>query len=101
MLKRKMNYQLSTSWILDTNRQLSIYFTCLEDERNLLYLSQNAKLLEKLHLSFDLGQSLVPVGIHDILPHCARTLKVLDFTELLYDQSPDLPLPLPLSGLRD
>ena len=80
-------------------RKLSIYFTRSEDERNLLYLLLNAKSLEKLHLSVDLGQSLV--GLHGILSPRARTLKVLKFTVPLYDQSPDSPLPLPLSGLCD
>ena len=48
-------------------------------------------------LSVDLGQSLV--GLHDILSPHARNLKVLDLTVSLYDESLDLPLPLPLSGL--
>ena len=57
-------------------RRLSI---CLEDERNIRYLLQNAKLLERLHLSVDSGQSLV-----GLLSPGARTLKVLGLTIFLY-----------------
>jgi len=66
-------------------RRLSID---LEDERNIRYILQNAKLLEKLHLSVNRGQSFV--GLHDILSPIARTLKVLDLTLLFL---------LPLAGL--
>ena len=62
-------------------RRLSMSFTRFEDERNIRYLLQNAKLLEKLHLSVDIRRSLVgllsPTGI-------ARTLKILDLKVFLY-----------------
>ena len=71
-------------------RQLS---TSLDDERNLRYLSQNAKLLEKLHLSVvGPGQSLV--RLYDLLSSSLRTLKVLDISVSMYDSNP-----LPLGGL--
>ena len=73
-------------------RRLSIHFACFEDEWNIRYLLQNAKLLEKLHLSVGPGWSLV--GLHDILSLSASTLKVLDLTVSLYDD-------LPLAGLCD
>jgi hypothetical protein len=73
-------------------RRLSISSTSFEDEWNIRYLLQNAKLLEKLHLSVGLGWSLV--GLHDILSPSASTLKVLDLTVFLYDE-------LPLAGLCD
>jgi hypothetical protein len=73
-------------------RQLSISSTLREDEQNIRYLLQNAKLLEKLHLSIDPGYSLE--GLRDILSSSARTLKFLDFTVSLYDQSLS-----PLAGL--
>jgi hypothetical protein len=76
-------------------RRLSMSFTRFEDERNIRYLLQNAKLLEKLHLSVRLGRSLVE--LHDILSPSARTLKVLDLTVSLYDDS--VPVPLLLAGL--
>ena len=50
--------------------------TCLEDKQNIRYLVQNAKLLEKLHLTVGYDQNLV--GLHDILSPSAHTLKVLD-----------------------
>jgi hypothetical protein len=74
-------------------RRLSMNFTQfeLEDERNIRYLLQNAKLLEKLHLSVDeVEWSLV--GLHNILSPTARTLKALDLTVSVYDS----PFPLPL-----
>ena len=74
-------------------RRFSMSFTYLEDERNIRYLLQNAKLLEKLHLSVGFDRSLV--GLHDILSPSARTLKVLDLTVYLYDDS----VPLRLAGL--
>ena len=46
------------------------------EDQNIQFLLQNAKLLEKLHLSVELGWSLV--GLRDILSPSARTLKVLD-----------------------
>jgi hypothetical protein len=65
----------------------------MEDERNIRYLLQNAKLLEKLHLSIDRGYYLE--GLRDILSPSARTLKFLDFTIPLYDET----ISLPLAGL--
>ena len=70
-------------------RQLS---TCLEDERNLRYLVQNAKLLEKLHLLVGPNQNLF--RLYDILSSSLRTLKVLDISVPIYGS--DL---LPLAGL--
>ena len=46
---------------------------------------QNAKLLDKLHLSFDLGWNLV--GLRDILSPTERTLKFLDLTVFFSDYS--------------
>ena len=68
--------------------------TCLEDERNIRYVLQNAKLLEKLHLSVASGRGQSLVKLHDILSSSSRTLKVLDLTVSIYDS-----VPLPLSGL--
>ena len=56
-------------------RRLSI---CFQDERNIRYLLQNAKLLEQLYLLVQRGWSLV--GLRDTLSPIARTLKVLDLT---------------------
>jgi hypothetical protein len=74
-------------------RQLSMSFTRFEDEQNIRYLLQNAELLEKLHLSVDRGRSLV-----GLLSSSTRTLKVLDLTVSLYDNS-FFPVPLTLAGL--
>ena len=57
-------------------RQVSMPFGWPGDERNIQYLLQNAKLLEKLHLSVEIDQKLV--GLHVILSPIPRTLKVLD-----------------------
>ena len=70
-------------------RRLSIG---LEDELNVRYLLQNAKSLEKLHLSVGRAQSVAT--LYDILSPSARTLKALDFTVSIYDC-----FPLPLAGL--
>ena len=70
-------------------RQLSICFVIFEDKRNIQRLLEKAKLLERLHLKVDIGQSLVGV-----LSTSARTLKVLDLTIRLYQYG----LP-PLAGL--
>ena len=67
--------------------------TSLEDEWNLRYLSQNAKLLEKLHLS-SIGSDQSLARLYDILSPSSRTLKVLDISVSIYDSDP-----LPLSGL--
>ena len=72
--------------------------TCLEDERNLRYLVQDAKLLEKLHLSVGPGQSLV--RLYDILSSTSRTLKVLDFSLSLRDSDQLLPLAGLCEGLE-
>ena len=50
-----------------------------EDEQNILYLLQSAKLLEKLHLTVADGRSLV-----DVLSPSACTLKVPDLNVSLY-----------------
>ena len=71
-------------------RRLSIPFICSEDERNIRYLLENAKLLEKLHLSVGLGKSLAE--LHDNLFTSARTLKVLDLTLSLHYVSVPLAL---------
>ena len=74
-------------------RRLSMSLTQFEDEQNFRSLLQNAELLEKLHLSVGRGRNLV--GLHDILSSSARTLKVLDLTVYLYDDS----IPLRLAGI--
>jgi hypothetical protein len=71
-------------------RRLSI---CFEDRRNIRYLLQNAKFLEKLHLSALYRQDLV--GLHDILSHSAGTLKILVLTVPIYSA----PGSLALAGL--
>ena len=60
--------------------------TCLEDKQNVLYLTQNAKLLEELHLTVGWGESLL--GLRDILSPCTRTLKVLDLTVPIFFEEP-------------
>jgi hypothetical protein len=76
-------------------RKLSMNFTRVEDEQNIRYLLQNAKLLEKLHLTVEeMGWSLV--GLHDILSPTERTLKSLDLTLSFLDKSP---VPEPHGGL--
>ena len=110
MMPKIREFRTSESFMLTTNlllakrqdgqpafnfmdlRRLSISTTVPEDEWNLRYLLQNAKLLEKLHLSVGLGCSLV--GLHDILSPIASTLNVLDLTVSLY-------VDLPLAGLCD
>ena len=63
-------------------RQLPISFSCSEDKRNIRYLLQNAKLLEKLRLLYAADRSLVGV----LCPsHGACTLKVLDLNLILFD----------------
>ena len=74
-------------------RQLSMSFTPdegLENERNIRYLLQNAKSLEKLNLSVGFGQSLV-----GLLPLDARTLKALYLSVPFHKH----PVHLPLAGL--
>ena len=77
---------------MDLSR-LSMSFIRFEDEKNFRYILQNAKILEKLQLSVGRGRSLV--GLHNILSPSSRTLKVLDLTVYLYDDS----IPLRLAGL--
>ena len=72
-------------------RGLSMSFNWFQDERIIHYVLQNAKLLEKLHLSVGPGQSLV--RLHDILSSSAHTLKVLGLTV------PLCAFPLALAGL--
>ena len=59
-------------------KQLSMSVDQPEDKRNFQYLLQNAKLLEKVHLS-GVGWGV----LHDILSPIACTLKVLDLTNSL------------------
>ena len=70
-------------------RQLSMSLSHFNAEPNIRCLLQNAKLLERLHLSVDIRQSLVGV-----LSTSARTLKVLYLTVPLFKYR----LP-PLAGL--
>ena len=62
---------------------LSVYTTSFEDERNIRYILQNAKLLEELHLTIRHDLSLL--WLHDILSISSSTLKVLDLSISLYD----------------
>ena len=62
-------------------RRLSIFYLGFEDERNIRYLLQNAKLLEKLHLSVSYG-SLV-----GLLSLSARAVKSLRLSVSLWDES--------------
>jgi hypothetical protein len=78
-------------------RRLSMSFTSsmsrLEDEENIRYLLQNAKLLEKIRLSVGSGWGVFKlVGLHDMLSPSARTLKVLDLTVPLHEDIDDHPL---------
>ena len=73
-------------------KQLSVSFSHFEDEHNIRYLLQNAKLLEKLRLSTERDQ-LTLEGLHDILSPSARTLKTLELTIPLCHDDP------PLAGL--
>ena len=64
-------------------RRLSISSYQYEDERNIGYLLQNAKLLEELDIEVDHGRSLV-----GLLSLSARTLKTLYlWTTLSWDKS--------------
>ena len=72
-------------------RHVSMSFSSFGDERNIRYLLQNAKLLEKLHLSVDVGRGSL-VGLRDMLSPSASALKVLDFKVPLYDESISLSL---------
>ena len=57
-------------------RRVSMPMTSSENEKDLRYLLQNAKLLEKLHLPIGNHRSLM--GLHDILFPVLPTLRVLD-----------------------
>ena len=61
-------------------RRFSTRIAEFEDEQNIRYLLQKAKLLEKLELSVDRGQNLV-----GLLSPNVRTLKVLDLWVSLWD----------------
>ena len=61
-------------------RRVSMSLDDIEDQRNIRYLLQNAKLLEKLHLKVDFGSSLMGV-----LSLSSCTLKVLDLGVFLND----------------
>ena len=63
-------------------RRLSVHLT-IEDEPNIQYLLQNAKLLEELHLSVVFGHGLK--RLRDALSYSARTLKVLGLSVSFYD----------------
>ena len=74
-------------------RRFSSYF---EDKWDLLYLLQNAKLLEILHLTVEEGESLE--GLHEILSASPRTLNVLAFLAFVYETSDGF-FPQPLEGV--
>ena len=74
-------------------RRFSMSSIWFEDEWIIRYVLQNATLLEEVHLSVGLAQSLV--GLHDYLSLSARTLKVLDLTISLHCGS----VPRALAGL--
>jgi hypothetical protein len=69
--------------------ELSMSFIEFKDERSIRYLLENAKLLEKLHLTAGRYQTLL-----GLISPCARTLKVLDLTVFL--NQTDVP---PLAGI--
>ena len=66
-------------------RRLAIYADQIEDNSNIRYLLQNAKLLQELHLPNGLGRSIVV--LQDILSPTACTLKVLHLTTFFYSNS--------------
>ena len=71
--------------------RLSVSFSRFEDERNIRFLLQNAKLLEKLHLSDKCDWS--SVSLYNILSPGACTFKILHLTVPLYSlRSVHLPL---------
>ena len=67
--------------------------SCLGDKQNLRYLLQNAKLLERLHLTVGVNQSLEGLLSES---SSARTLKVLGFSVLILFSSY---FPQPLEGV--
>ena len=77
-------------------RRLSMSFNWIEDDRNFRYLLQNARLLEKLHLSVIRYEGLM----EGLLSPTARFLKVLDLKMVFFpiSSSPFPPLPV-LAGL--
>ena len=72
-------------------RRVSMSFTG-SDERNVRFLLQNAKLLEKLHLSVRCDWSLE--RLHDVISTSIRTLKILGLTVPLYSFLGSVRLPL-------
>jgi hypothetical protein len=72
-------------------KRLSMSFTLPDDEPNIRYLLENAKLLEELRFSVGSGLNLL-AGLH-ILSTSARTLKILDLNVNLFSDS------IPLAGL--
>ena len=68
-------------------RHLSVSLSHFKHEPNIRYLLQNAKLLERLHLSVGNGVSFM-----GLLSTSARTLKVLDLTVYLYQSYHNPPL---------
>ena len=76
-------------------RQLSMSIACIDDEPNFRYLLQNAKFLEKLHLSVGPFRCGTLTGF---LSLNARTLKALDLSIPLYSTGINR---LPLGGFRE
>ena len=72
-------------------RQLSMSFIHFKEEPNIRYLLQNAKVLERLHLHVEIGQSLV-----GFLSASTPTLKALDLSVSLHRANYGIP---PLAGL--
>jgi hypothetical protein len=79
-------------------RRLSMSFTSsmsrLQDEENIRYILQNAKLIENLHLLVEPGNAFKIVGLHVLLSPIASTLKVLDLSVPFYDYNGSAILPL-------
>ena len=73
--------------------RFSTRFKFLEDERNIRYLLQNAKLLEKLDLQLGLDHSFLGL----LAPSVCTSLKILDLTVSLHEDS----LPQPLAWFCD
>ena len=60
---------------------LRLFSSCLDNRWDLRYLLQNAKLLERLHLTVECEETLE--GLHEVLSASARTLKVLGFSAFI------------------
>ena len=69
-------------------KRFSTRFHFLEDEQNIRYLLQNAKLLERLDLQLGFDQSFVRL----LAPSACTSLKILDLTVSLQGDSPFEPL---------